>query len=178
MILHFSYFLLCKMGVNKKRLKRCIKIKSRIRYMDSFTDLFKKQHLGELILVILFIIYLIMGYSTPKPISWYIDTIVGKIVIIVVVWFLFMYSNPILAILAVFVAFNLIYRSSGQNAYSMYSPCEDKKSDHFFAFNQFQYTLEEEIVKKMVPKFNAGSSITNAQYKPILDNNYEASPLN
>jgi hypothetical protein len=146
--------------------------------MDSFSDLLQKPHLGELILVILFIIYLIMGYSTPQPIAQYIDTIFGKIIIVLIVCLLFMYSNPILAILAIFVAFNLIYRSSGENSYSMYSPCEDKKSDHFFAFNQFPFTLEEEIVKKMVPKMNSGSSLSSAEYNPILDNNHEASKIN
>ena len=30
--------------------------------MDSFSDLFKKENMGQVILCILFIIYLIMGY--------------------------------------------------------------------------------------------------------------------
>ena len=37
--------------------------------MESYSSLFKKEHMGELILIILFIIYLIMGYKTPEPIA-------------------------------------------------------------------------------------------------------------
>ena len=80
--------------------------------MNSFSDLFKKEHMGQLVLVILFIIYLIMGYKTPQPVAGAIDSIVGKVILLIAVIYLFMYSNPILAVLSVFVAFDLIRRSS------------------------------------------------------------------
>ena len=71
--------------------------------MDSFSSLFKKEHMGELILVILFIIYLIMGYKTPEPVAGLVDTLGGKIVIFIIVIYLFMHSNPILAVLSLFL---------------------------------------------------------------------------
>jgi hypothetical protein len=148
--------------------------------MNSFSDLLKKENMGQLILVILFIIYLIMGYSTPQPIAMVVDTILGKIVIFVVIIYLFINSNSILAVLALFVAFDLIRRSSvatGKDAFMKYSPCEDKKSSQFTAFNQFPYTLEQEVVKKMAPIIQSGSTLTKATYKPVLDNIYEATPL-
>ena len=80
--------------------------------MDSLSSLFKKEHMGELVLIILFIIYLIMGYKTPERVANLIDTLAGKIVIFVVVIYLFMNANPILAVLSLFVAFDLIRRSS------------------------------------------------------------------
>jgi uncharacterized membrane protein len=80
--------------------------------MESFSSLLKKEHRGELILVILFIIYLVLGLKTPEPIANIIDTLVGKIVIFIIVIYLFMNSNPILAVLSIFVAFDLIRRSS------------------------------------------------------------------
>ena len=61
--------------------------------MDSFSSLFKKEHMGELTLAILFIIYLIMGYKTPEPIANMVDSIVGKIVIILII--IYMFSNLI-----------------------------------------------------------------------------------
>ena len=48
--------------------------------MDS---LFKKQHMGELLLAILFIIYLIMGYKTPGPLANMIDTLYGKVIVVI-----------------------------------------------------------------------------------------------
>jgi hypothetical protein len=149
--------------------------------MERFSDLFKKQHMGELVLVILFIVYLILGLKTPEPIANIIDTLVGKIVIILIVIYLFMHANPILAVLALFVAFDLIRRSSaatGIDALKKYAPSEEKKISQFTAFNQFPYTLEQEVVAKMGPIMKSGFSLSQASYKPLLDNLYDASPLN
>jgi hypothetical protein len=149
--------------------------------MERFSQLFKKQHMGELVLVILFIVYLILGLKTPEPIANIIDTLVGKIVIILIVIYLFMHANPILAVLALFVAFDLIRRSSaatGIDALKKYAPSEEKKISQFTAFNQFPYTLEQEVVAKMAPIMKSGFSLTQASYKPLLDNLYDASPLN
>ena len=149
--------------------------------MESFSSLFKKQHIGELILVVLFIIYLIMGLKTPEPIANLIDSLVGKIVIFIIVIYLFNYANPILAVLSLFVAFDLIRRSSastGIDALQKYGPSEEKKSSQFTAFNQFPYTLEQEVVAKMAPIAKSGCSISQSSYKPLLNNIHDASPLN
>ena len=149
--------------------------------MESFSSLFKKQHIGELVLVILFIIYLILGLKTPEPIANLIDSLVGKIVIFIIVIYLFNYANPILAVLSLFVAFDLIRRSSaatGIDALQKYGPSEEKRSSQFTAFNQFPYTLEQEIVAKMAPIAKSGCSLFQASYKPLLDNLHDASPLN
>ena len=149
--------------------------------MESLTDLFKKQHMGELVLVILFIVYLILGLKTPEPIANIIDTLVGKIIIIIIVIYLFMNAHPILAVLALFVAFDLIRRSSaatGIDALKKYAPSEEKKASQFTAFNQFPYTLEQEVVAKMAPIVRSGSSLSPPSYKPLLDNLHDASSLN
>ena len=149
--------------------------------MERFSSLFKKQHMGELVLVILFIVYLILGLKTPEPIANVIDTLVGKIVIILILIYLFMHANPILAVLALFVAFDLIRRSSmvtGIDALKKFAPSEEKKMSQFTAYNQFPYTLEQEVVAKMAPIMKSGLSLTQASYKPLLDNLYDASPLN
>ena len=149
--------------------------------MDGFASLFKKGHVSELILAILFIIYLIMGYKTPEPVANIIDSLVGKIVLFIIVVYMFMNSNPVLAVLALFVAFDLVRRSSistGVDAIKKYTPSEQKKASQFSAFNQFPYTLEQEVVKKMAPIIQSGSSLNKASYKPFLDNLYDAAPLN
>ena len=149
--------------------------------MESFSSLLKKEHRGELVLVILLIVYLILGFKTPEPIANMVDSLVGKIVIFIIVIYLFMHSNPILAVLSLLVAFDLIRRSSaatGLDALQKYAPSEQKKTSQFTAFNQFPYTLEQEVVAKMAPIMKSGSSISQASYKPLLDNTYDASPIN
>ena len=93
--------------------------------MEGFSELFKKENMSQLALAILFIVYLIMGYKTPEPVANVVDTLVGKIVILITVVALFMHANPILAVLSLFVAFDLIRRSSaatGIDALKKYLP--------------------------------------------------------
>ena len=149
--------------------------------MDSFTELFKKEHRGEFILIVLIIIYLILGFKTPELIAVMIDNVIGKVVIILIVIYLFLHANPILAVLAALVAFDLMRRSNdvtGLGALSAYAPSEKKKMSQFTAFNQFPYTLEQEVVAKMAPIVRSGSSLNPPSYKPLLDNLYDAASLN
>ncbi len=148
--------------------------------MDSFTELLKKEHMGEFILVILTIVYLILGFRTPELLANMIDNIIGKVVIILVVIYLFMNSNPILAVIAALVAFDLMRRSNdatGLGALAAYAPSEEKKMSQFTAFNQFPYTLEQEVVAKMAPIVRSGTSLIPASYKPMLDNLHDASTI-
>lgn len=149
--------------------------------MDSFTELFKKEHMGEFILIILMIIYLVLGFSPPNFIANMIDSVIGKIVVILTVIYLFINVNPILAVLTTFIAFDLMRRSNNTTSLgvlSSYAPSEEKKMSQFTAFNQFPYTLEQEVVAKMAPIVRSGSSLMPASYKPLLDNLHDATPLN
>lgn len=149
--------------------------------MEGLSGLFKKENMGELALAILLIVYLVLGFRTPDAVAGMVDSLVGKIVMFVVVIYLFLHANPLLAVLALFVAFDLMRRSSvatGIDALQKFAPSEEKRSSQFTAYNQFPYTLEQEVVAKMAPMVSAGSSLTQASYKPLLDNLYDASPVN
>jgi len=149
--------------------------------MDSFSNLFKKENMGQLLLVIIFIIYLIMGYKTPEPVANVVDTLLGKVLIVLVVIYLFANTNPILAILGLLVAFDLVRRSSmatGIDALKKYAPSEAHKMSQFSAFNQFPYTLEQEVVNKMAPIVQTGPILFKPTFHPMIENLYDASPLN
>ena len=136
--------------------------------------------MGELALAILLIVYLVLGFRTPDAVAGMVDSLVGKIVMFVIVIFLFLHANPLLAVLALFVVFDLMLRSSvatGIDALQKFAPSEEKRTSQFTAYNQFPYTLEQEVVAKMAPMVSAGSSLTQASYKPMLDNLYDASPV-
>jgi len=148
--------------------------------MNTFSDLFKKENYGQLALLILFIIYLIMEYQMPDPVAQIIDSVYGKVVVILIAIVLFVYANPVLGVVGFFVAFDLIRRSTvstGNYALEQYAPTEQKKYTNLTAYNQFPYTLEQEVVKKMAP-VKAGETTEAASYTPILDNLYDAAPLN
>ena len=145
-------------------------------------DLLKNKNVGQVILAVLFIIYLIMGYKTPAPLAKVIDTILGKAVVVVVVFMLFARFNPVLGVLGLFVAYHLITQSSvvtGTYGLSNYLPTEQKKYNAMTEYNQFPYTLEQEVVKKMAPINSSGfSSTNNYTFNPVLDDLHDAAPIN
>ena len=148
--------------------------------MENYNNQPKKGYMGELVLGIIFIIYIILGLKTPEPIASLIDTLVGKIVIFIIVVYMFLYTNSILAVLSLFVAFDLIRRSSmatGIDALQKFLPTEESKSSQFTSLNQFPYTLEQEVVKKMVPIIQSGSTLSKPSYTPLIEDYHDASNI-
>jgi hypothetical protein len=147
--------------------------------MDYFRDLFTKKHMPELVLSALLALYLVMGYQLPEGVATMVDSTVGKIVVVVVALMLFAYSNPVLGVLALLVAYQLIRGASvktGMAGLEEYYPTEAKKWSPFTPTHQFPYTLEQEVVKKMTTqKFN--TEYVKAPYRPTLDDTHDASPL-
>lgn len=147
--------------------------------MEYFNELLEKKNMPQLVLVVLFIIYLLMGFKTPHSVANMIDSTVGKIVVALFALLLFAYSNPILGVLGIFVAYQLVRGASiktGMAALEEYYPTEEKKWSPFTPAHQFPYTLEQEMVKKMAPqKFN--TNYVKATYKPTLDETYDAASV-
>ena len=147
--------------------------------MDYFGSLFDKKNMPQLGLSILFVIYLVMGYQMPEGVANVVDSTIGKIVVVLVALMLFAYSNPVLGVLALLVAYRLISSSAvrtGMAGLEAYHPTEAKKWSPFTPTNQFPYTLEQEVVKNMTTqKFN--TDYVKAPYRPTLDDTHDASPL-
>jgi len=128
----------------------------------------------------LFLVYLIAGLKLPDNVANVLDSTVGKIVIVVVALMLFAYSNPILGVLALLVAYQMIKGASiktGMAGLEAYYPTEQKKWSPFTPTHQYPYTLEQEVVKNMTTqKFNA--SYVKAPFKPVIEDTYDAAPIN
>jgi len=137
-----------------------------------------REKTGEILLLVLFCIYLVAGYPIPNNVAGFVQKPYGKVFVIIVACLLFLYTNPVLGIIGIFVAVDLIRRSDKNNEiYKQYAPSEDKKNNQYTAFNQFPYTLEQEIVKIMAPLKNAGTSFTKPSFSPLIDNLYDAMPI-
>ena len=144
-------------------------------------ELFKTKNMGQVILAVLFILYLIMGYRTPETIAQMVDSYIGKILAVSVVLMLFIGCHPILGVLGIFVAYHLISQSSvstGSHGLANYMPTEQKKYSAMTQYNQFPYTLEQEVVKKMAP-INKSRDAANNQFSfnPVLDDLHDAAPI-
>lgn len=148
--------------------------------MDYFSTLFDKKNMPQLVLAVLFALYLVMGYQIPEGVATAIDSTIGKIIVVVIALMLFAYSNPVLGVLALLVAYQLIKGASvktGMAGLEEYYPTEAKKWTPFTPTHQFPYTLEQEVVKNMTTqKFN--TEYVKAPFRPTLDDTHDASPLN
>ena len=134
----------------------------------------------ENILSLFFIVFLIMKFNIPEPLADMVDTIPGKFAVVAVSIMLFGYANPILGILGLFVAFDLIMRSkatTGIDALKQYGPSQQRMDSQFNAMNQFPYTLEQEVVKKMAPIPYNNSLMHPVSFTPLLNDLHNASPL-
>ena len=142
-------------------------------------DYFDKKHMPETLLSVLFVIYLVMGYRMPETVAVLIDSTIGKIVVVLAALMLFGYSNPVLGVLALLVAYQMIKGASvktGMAGLEEYYPTEAKKWSPFTSTHQFPYTLEQEVVKNMTTQtFN--TEYVKAPYRPTLDDTHDASYL-
>jgi hypothetical protein len=147
--------------------------------MDFVNDLLEKRNMPQLALVVLFLVYLILGLKIPDQFASVIDSTLGKVFISSAVLLLFAYTNPILSVLGVIVAYQLVSSASentGTSALDQFYPSEDKKWSPFPPTKQFPYTLEQEVVKKMASqKFN--DNFVKPPYAPKLEDNYDAAPV-
>ncbi len=132
----------------------------------------------EIGLLIIFVLYIVFPFRTPAGIAGMIDSPLGMIVVFCVTLFLFFYTNPILGILYILVAYELIRRSSsvggGSDGTSIvqYVPSQDRKDAELRAMNPPQTkTLEEEMVDQRAPLPQVGrvSSNTTSDFKPVTD---------
>jgi len=148
--------------------------------MEYFKELLDKRHVPQLVLSVLFVIYLLVGYKMPEGLAQVVDTTIGKVIVSLVALFLFAYSNPILGVLGLLVAYQLIQSASvktGMAALEQYYPTEEKKWSPFSPAHQFPYTLEQEVVKNMTTqKFN--TEYVKAPWRPVLDDTHDATPVN
>jgi hypothetical protein len=147
--------------------------------MESYKDLLKKSNQHQLILLVVFILYILLNVQTPNMLATLIDNIYGNIVVVLMALFVLTRMNPIVGVVALYAAYELIQRSSvttGSAAIRRYLPTEIKKGKHFSAFNQFPVTLEEEVVKQMAPLVET-SGPNHLHYKPVANETYNAVDL-
>jgi hypothetical protein len=137
------------------------------KILKSFTNL-------ELILLGCFIVYVVFPISTPSFLAGSIESSLGMLLLFLVTIFLFFYTNPILGVIFIFVAYELLRRSSqisGRTAIIKHTPSQLNKDIEMASMNPpKKETLEEEIVEQMAPVGKSDMSIyTPSSFKPIAE---------
>ena len=139
------------------------------------SELLKSFSPLEISLFLIFILYLIFPIQTPSFLAGSVDSPLGMLTIFAVTLYLFFNTHPLLAVLYVFVAYELLRRSAAKTsrvAMIQYTPSQAKKDATLKSMNPPQAeTLEEEVVTKMAPIGHSDASIyTMTSFKPVADN--------
>lgn len=148
-------------------------------YMLNFKELIEAEKRNQTLLAIILIIYIILNVKTPNMLAKLIDNLVGYIVVVIITIIIFANSHPIVGILTIIAAYELIKRSSvstGTHAIRNYLESEKSKVDDFSSYNDFPVTLEEEIVNKMAPLV-VNNDEPSSDFKPILDDQHDAAGI-
>ena len=144
-------------------------------YMNFLKDLLKIKKRQELYLAIILVIYILINFKTPEYLSNLIDNNVGKLIVVIFTITLVMRTNPIIGVLSIIAAYELIKRSNRINQIFANDniPSERTKMQKLNELNNFPVTLEEEIVENMPPlvKYELPSNTT---FKPILNDTHNA----
>jgi uncharacterized membrane protein (DUF485 family) len=146
-------------------------------------NLFKSFSQLELLLLVIFILYIVLPIQTPDFLAGAIDSSLGMLTIFIVTVYLFFHVNPILAVVYILVAYELLRRSAnrtGRVSMIKYTPTQAKKDAELKALNPpVAETLEEQTIQKMAPIGHSEPSIfTSTTFKPVADNIKNAAFVN
>jgi len=149
---------------------------------------------SQLILGVIFCIYILFNVQTPAVLADSVDTLFGKVLVAAIAIVIFMKTNPVVGVLGFVVAYQLIKTASvttGTYGMKHYLPTENSKMKEMQAFNPEQVheeshamaaatnvagSLEAEMVDRMAPLVMHGGE-SPLDYSPILGNQYSAAPL-
>jgi len=143
---------------------------------------FNKSTPLEIILIIVFVLYIIFPIPTPAFIASSVDSSLGILVIFCVTVYLFLYTSPILGILYILVGYELIRRSSlvtARSAIIDYTPTQANKDVQLQKMNPPQYkTLEEDIIEMRAPVGKSSQmEYVNTSFQPVADSTYDGVSL-
>ena len=128
----------------------------------------------ELSLLVIFVLYLVLPIQTPSFLAGSVDSSIGIVTMFAITIYLFFYSNPILAIIYIFVAYELLRRSSsitGRVAMIQYTPTQQKKDTQMAKMNPVPSDiLEVDVISQMAPIGKSDPiQFLSSSYKPIVE---------
>ena len=144
--------------------------------MDSFLKKIQKEKHHSL-LGLLLMLFIIFDIKIPSDLANLVDTIVGKTVVILVIFSLLTY-NKFVGVLAIVAGYLLIMRSMNSTGKKnmKYLETEEKKFTKMKSFNvKHKTTVEEDVINNMLPMTNNVN--VESGFKPIQGNLHSAKKL-
>ena len=147
--------------------------KNILKPVKSFTKL-------DYALIVVFVLYIIFPVGTPEFLIPLIDSSLGMLTFFIITLYLFFYVNPVVAVVYIFVVYELIRRScnkSGRVTIMEYTPSQKNKDLEMKIMNPSKSeTLEEEVIFQMAPiGVSESGSYVDTTFKPVADKVKEGS---
>ncbi len=134
---------------------------------------FLKLNVENVVLVLL-VVFVVGNFSVPSEVASFVNTLPGSTALLLVTVAL-LYFKPVLGVVALIAAFELLRRTGGLQTDLDFIPSEEKKDAEFDAMNDFPLTLEEEVVANMVPM--STENLEAPTYQPLLEDLHDSSQL-
>ena len=146
----------------------------------NFSSYFTSLKTMEIGILILFVIYLIFDINPPESMAKHIDSPIGMAIVLITTLYMFISFNPVLGVVGIFVAYEVIRRSAAVNnrgAMLNFTPSQAKKDTELAQMNPpADQTLEEDMINKMAPIGQSSMiSYNTSEYKPVAHDTHGAS---
>jgi hypothetical protein len=151
-------------------------------YQMNLSTYFTSLSAIEIGILVLFVIYLVFDIYPTDSIAKYIDSPIGMAMVLIVTLYMFVSFSPVIGVIALFVAYEVIRRSAQINnrvAMIQYTPTQEYKNAEFAEMNPVQpATLEEEMVATMAPIGKSSMiSYQTSEFKPVAHDSHGASAV-
>jgi hypothetical protein len=147
---------------------------------------FRKFDTFDILLLTVFIIYIVFPVETPSFLAPFVDSPLSLVVLFAIAVGLFVYKNPVLGVLFIFVAYELLRRNNRSDPPSpivnstkhmanrvpaAIPKTQIEKDVQMISLNPpVEKTLEEEVVAKEAPMGKSHAPIyTESSFQPVAD---------
>ncbi len=128
----------------------------------------------EMILFALFVAYLVFRPESPPAMTYFVDTPIGMALVVALTAYIFLYTHPILGILSLFVAYEIVRRNNNMTlSMVQYTAVEPPKFDEPPTVSE-ERTLEEDMVTQHAP-LHTDITLGLPSYKPVAEHVHNAS---
>ena len=159
--------------------------------LSSVSNYFKKLTVLEIILIAIIIVYLISNIQMPKIFDEFVLSPLGMIIVIMVPFYIFLFVNPVIGVLSLFMAHKILSNAKNENNVIKTEilkhnsaqfnkapeivPQETVSDKHIETPNVATNTLEEDIVSIMAPIGRSDPiNYIKTSYKPITLDDHSA----
>ena len=129
----------------------------------------------EIVALVVFILYIVFPFRTPAFLAQGINSPIGLLGVFLIAIYLFFYTKPLLGVVYIFVAYELLRRSAETVKRAprivKHTPSESKRKQEMVKMNpKVEKTLEEEVVQNMTEQHtNTNVLEISSNFKPVSE---------